>query len=71
MDAHYNVSLIVGKQVDKSDWNETELYGYLRTRIGENEADEAIAEAQAKGSATRSIPHVLGGTTRIVFSPGA
>jgi hypothetical protein len=57
---------------DEFNWSETELSRFLGTRFGsEAAAAEAIAEADEKGTATRTIECALGNTARIVISGGA
>ncbi|MGD1212869.1 MAG: hypothetical protein ABR973_16135 [Candidatus Acidiferrales bacterium] len=55
---------------EEFEWNDSELYGFLANRLGsEDAAADAIAEADEKETATRTIECGLGSTSRIVFSP--
>jgi hypothetical protein len=57
---------------DEFNWSETELSGFLGTRLdSQSAAAEAIAEADEKGTASRTIEYALGNTARIVISGGA
>ena len=48
-----------------------ELNGFLGTRFGNQAtAADAIAEADEKGTATRTLEYALGNTARIVISGG-
>jgi hypothetical protein len=57
---------------DEFDWSEIELYGFLGTRLdSQSAATDAIAEADEKGTVTRTIEYALGNTARIVISRAA
>ena len=65
----YRVSLYLRGTPDEFEWHETELRGFLGTRLAsEPAAAEAIAEADEKGSASRTIEYALGHTARVVIS---
>jgi hypothetical protein len=64
----YRVSLYLRDTPDEFEWHETELRGFLGTRLGSGTAaGEAIAEADEKGSASRTIEYALGHTARVVI----
>ena len=68
----YKVLLYQRGTPDEFNWSETELSGFLGTRFGsEAAAAEAIAEADEKGTASRTIEYALSNTARIVISGGA
>jgi hypothetical protein len=65
----YKVLLYQTTHPDEFDWNEKELYGFLGTRFDSQAAAAgAIAEADEKGTARRTIEYALGNTARIVIS---
>ena len=67
----YKVLLYQKGTPDEFNWSEMELYGFLGTRLGSQTlAAEAIAEADEKDTATRTIEYALGNTARIVISGG-
>jgi hypothetical protein len=64
----YRLSLYLRDTPDEFEWHERELRGFLGTRLGsEASAGEAIAEADEKGSAARTIEYALGHTARVVI----
>ena len=64
----YRVSLYLRGTPDEFEWRERELRGFLGTRLGTGvAAGEAIAEADEKGSASRTIEYALGHTARVVI----
>jgi hypothetical protein len=67
----YKVLLYQRGTPDEFNWSEMELNGFLGTRFGNQAtAADAIAEADEKGTATRTIEYALGNTARIVISGG-
>jgi hypothetical protein len=53
---------------DEFNWSEMELYGFLGTRLDSQAITAAaIAEADEKGTATRTIEYALRNTARIVI----
>ena len=68
----YKVLLYQRGTPDEFNWSETELSGFLGTRLdSQSAAADAIAEADEKGTATRTIEYALGNTAPIVISRGA
>jgi hypothetical protein len=64
----YRVSLYLRGTPDQFEWNKAELYGFLAPRLrSKADAAEAIAEADEKRSATRTIEYALGHTARVVI----
>jgi hypothetical protein len=64
----YKVLLYERGTPDEFNWSETELYGFLGTRLGSQAAAaEAIAEVDEKGTVTRTIEYEPGNTARIVI----
>jgi hypothetical protein len=61
----YKVLLYQRPDPDEFHWSEMELYGFLGTRLG---SVDAIAEADEKGVAERTITYPLGNTARVVIS---
>jgi hypothetical protein len=65
---NYRVSLYLSGTPDEFEWHETEVRGFLGTHLGsESAAAEAIAEADEKGSAARTIEYALGLIARVVI----
>jgi hypothetical protein len=65
----YKVLLYQRGTPDEFNWSEMELYGFLGTRLdSQSAATDAIAEADEKGTVTRTIECALGNTARIVIS---
>jgi hypothetical protein len=68
----YKVLLYERGTPDEFNWSEMEQNGFLGTRFGSQAAvADAIAEADEKGTATRTIEYALGNTARIVISGGS
>jgi hypothetical protein len=68
----YEILLYERGTPDEFNWSEMELSGFLGTRLdSQPAAADAIAEADEKGTATRTIEYALGNTARIVISGGA
>jgi hypothetical protein len=68
----YKVLLYERGTPDEFNWSEMELSGFLGTRLdSQAAAADAIAEADEKGTATRTIEYALGNSARIVISGGA
>jgi hypothetical protein len=64
----YRVSLYLRGTPDEFEWNKTELYGFLAPRLrSKADAADAIAEADEKGSASRTMEYALGHTARVVI----
>ena len=58
-----------GAAPEESDWSEMQLYGYLASHLAsQNDASDALVEADQKGTATRTIQYPME-NVRIVFSP--
>jgi hypothetical protein len=67
-DPRYRVSLYLRGTPDEFEWNKTEVYGLLAPRLrSKTDAADAIAEADEKRSATRTIKYAVGHTARVVI----
>ena len=65
----YRVLLYQRAKPDEFNWNEMETYGFLANRLGsEAAANEAISEADEKGTVSRTITYPLGNTARVEIS---
>jgi hypothetical protein len=63
----YNFLLEPNNEAEEK--SEMEVYTFLANRLGsETAADDAMAEADEKGSAIRLIEYPLGNTARVVIS---
>ncbi len=64
----YRVLLYKRGTPDEFQWSKTEVHVFFATCLGsESAAAEAIAEADEKGLATRTIEHARGRTARVVI----
>jgi hypothetical protein len=64
----YRVLLYQRGTPDEFEWSKTEVHVFFGTCLGsESAAAEAVAEADEKGLATRTIEYALGHTARVVI----
>ena len=64
----YRVLLYQRGTPEEFEWNKVEVQVFLGTCLGsESPAAEAIAEADEKGSATRTMEYAPGYTARVVI----
>lgn len=64
----YRVLLYQRGTPDEFEWSKTEVHVFFGTCLSsESAAAEAIAEADEKGLATRTIEYALGHTARVVI----